>query len=124
MSNNGNGAIVPVDGVAPPWVTKMREAAAGVLTVDDVKEIVANQVALAKKGDRHAITFVFQQLLGGNQLKPQTLIQNNNYGPDDRPAQRTIAKPGTEKKLDVMRKRAAAGLPLGNGKDAPHGDLD
>jgi hypothetical protein len=58
----------------------MRAAAQAGITEDDVKEIVANQVARAKTGDQAALKFVFEQVLGGNELKGATFVQHNYHG--------------------------------------------
>lgn len=65
----------------PKWMQVMRMAAQEVITPEDVKEIVKNQVKRAKEGDRNAIAFVFGQVLGGDQMKGMTLIQHNHAAP-------------------------------------------
>lgn len=50
---------------APAWITQMRAAAMAKIGQKDIEEIVQNQVDAAKKGDRNAIRFVFEQILGG-----------------------------------------------------------
>lgn len=103
----------------PTWMATMRKAVLDIVTEDDVKEIVKNQIARAKAGDQNAIKFVFGQVLGGDAMKGATFVQNNNYG--DNAAKPTKARPGTDDKIEVMRKRREAGLPLthdGDGTEA------
>lgn len=74
--------IEPTAGPAvPAWVATMRAAAQKMVTPADIEQIVANQVEAAKRGDRNAIRFVFEQVLGGAQPKAATFIQNNYHGP-------------------------------------------
>lgn len=92
------------------------------VTTEDVKAIVARQVELAKQGDANAMKFVFEQVLGGRQLRGATFIQNNNYGRAADPGRETKARPGTTSKIDAMSRRAEAGLPLSRAGDADAGD--
>lgn len=97
----------------PPWVLAMRRAAKEALGESDVVDIVKGQVARAKQGDQGAIKFVFDQLLGGNELKGATFVQNNFYGTEDEgPKKPCGGAPGSGKKVRTLQQRAAAGLPL------------
>lgn len=80
------------------------------LTESDVTAIVRSQVEKAKQGDTKALQFVFDQLLGGNELKGATFIQNN-YGTGDtgRPDKPTQARPGSREKVELMAERMASG---------------
>lgn len=118
-SNNKNAMV---QAMLPRWLQMMRDAAMGAISKEDVKEIVTNQVKRAKAGDQNAIRFVFDQVLGGAQLKGATFIQNVYEG-GERPDRPTKARPGTGKKLDTMARRASAGLPLCSGDDGPD-DID
>jgi hypothetical protein len=104
----------------PPWLAEMRRAAREGVKASDVKEIVAKQVELAKQGDARALKFVFNTVLGGDQMKGGTFIQNN-YHSD--PAAPTNALPGTNGKLKTMEARRAAGLPLTTPRDRANVDL-
>jgi hypothetical protein len=64
----------------PAWIVAMREAARAEIKDDDIREIVRNQVARAKAGDKAAISFVFDQVLGGSAFKGATFNQNHYYG--------------------------------------------
>jgi hypothetical protein len=102
----------------PPWLRAMREAAMDAVSTSDVTEMVKCQVEKAKKGDRQALQFVFDKILGGDQLKGATFVQQNFYGEDD-PTKPTPARPGTNGKLVKMQARAAAGMPLCDKDDGP-----
>lgn len=65
-----------IDDSAPSWLTELRRAAADALKPEDVKAIIQHQIDAAKKGDRGAIKFVMEQLLGGAALKGATFVQN------------------------------------------------
>lgn len=96
--------------MVPPWIAAMRRAAQAVVTADDITEIVRAQVAAAKKGDRNAMKFVFEQVLGGAALKGATFAQHNYYDGAD-PRKPTSSLPGSPEKERVIRKRLRAGLP-------------
>lgn len=78
MSNSEtkNEVIMP-DSQLPPWVQTMRAAAMKVIKQEDVEAMVKAQVDKAKKGDEKAMKFVFEQILGGAQMKGATFVQNN-----------------------------------------------
>jgi hypothetical protein len=92
----------------PPWMAKMRSAAQRAISEADVEAMVQAQVKKAKEGDDKALSFIFNQVLGGSQIKGATFIQNN-YGNDERPDKPTAARPGTADKVDLMRRRVASG---------------
>jgi hypothetical protein len=94
----------------PPWMAAMRDAVAASISAEDIQEIIKAQVKRAKAGDQQAIKFVFTQLAGGD-LKGCTFIQNN-YDDAERPDPKTKAIPGTARKVEIMRRRHEAGLPL------------
>lgn len=109
--------------VLPAWVQNMRAAAQKVLKQEDVEEIVKNRVEAAKKGDKHAIRFVFDQVLGGVPVKAAQIVQNNFYGEADRPDKPTKALPGSRAKIEAMRRRVASGQSACSGRDgAPNLD--
>ena len=62
------------------WQTKLRQAVLDAVTENDVVEIVKNQVKLAKEGDKAAIRFVMDYVVGARQNV--TLVQQNIYGND------------------------------------------
>jgi len=100
-----------IEQVVPGWVATMRTAAMKVVTEKDVTEIVQAQVKAAKNGNKDAIRFVFEQILGGGHLKGATFIQNN-YNGADLPGKPTGARPGSAEKLAKLRQRAQAGAPV------------
>lgn len=106
----------------PPWMAAMRAAAQNAITADDVREIVVEQVKRAKRGNRDALKFVFEHVIGTKAYGPLTLVQNNNYGDGD-PGRETNSRPGTQEKIATMRRRAEAGLPLTRNNDGPRVDL-
>lgn len=110
-----------VEDMVPPWVMAMRNAAQKHLTERDVEDIVKGQVDRAKKGDRGAIRFVFDQLMGGAAFKGATFVQNNNYG-DLNPSTPTTARPGSAKKIELMRRRVEGGLDVLDPDDASGDD--
>lgn len=118
-------ALVRQDDFAglPPWMAKLRTAVSDLVTEQDVKEIVQAQVTRAKAGDASAIKFVFDQLLGGAALKGATFVQNNYQDSKPAPTKPTAARPGSADKVDVMARRATAGLPL-HDPDDNSGDDD
>jgi len=74
---------------------------------DDAKGIVAGIVTRAKDGDRVALKYFFDWILGG---KVQTAVQNN-YIFEGQPGAPTDHPPGSEGKLDAMARRRANGQP-------------
>jgi hypothetical protein len=100
----------------PPWMAAMRKAVTDCVSESDIKEIVQNQVKRAKDGDKDAIKFVFGQILGSDSFKGATFVQNNNYGGD--PAKPAKTKPGSVDRIEQMRLRAEAGVPLHQDGDA------
>ncbi len=103
-------AITHHQQMMPSWVAAMRQAAMDGISEQDVREIVAHQVALAKDGDKNALKFVFDQVLGGAHIKGATFVQNNNYDGIN-PGKPTPHKPGSKEKVELMRRRVEAGLP-------------
>lgn len=91
----------------PAWIAVLRAAAQAQVKQSDIEEIVQNQLAAAKEGNKDAIKFVFEMVLGGG-VKAGTLIQNNYYD-GKRPDAPTTALPGTGAKVEEMRRRVAAG---------------
>ncbi len=119
--SKANGQAAPL-ATLPNWMMAMRQAAMDAISEKDVKAIVRSQIDKAKQGDRNALRFVFDYVLGGQQMRGATFVQNNNYG-DASPNQPTTARPGTTRKLGAMRRRAEAGLPLTADDDGPEVDL-
>ncbi len=104
----------------PPWIAAMRAAAQAQIKQSDIEEIVKNQIASAKNGNKDAIKFIFEQVLGGAAPRAGTNIQNNYYDGKS-PNAPTAALPGTPEKVEAMRRRVAAGQQPTNGKDAKRG---
>jgi hypothetical protein len=65
-----------MDAALPPWMAVLRAAAQKYIQPADIEEIVRNQVTAAKAGDKAAMKFVFEQVLGGAALKGATFVQN------------------------------------------------
>lgn len=109
----------------PPWMSMMRNAAMKHVTQADIDQIVKSQMDLAKKGDRNAIKFVFDQLLGGASFRGATFVQNN-YSTEDhkRPDKPSRAKPGSEEKIRLMRRRIEAGTDACQNGDGCDEDLN
>lgn len=62
------------------WQAKLREAIFNAVTEADVAEIVKKQIDLAKQGDKSAIKFVMDYVLGaGTGGQPMKLVQQNFY---------------------------------------------
>jgi hypothetical protein len=104
----------------PPWLEQMRSAMASAIQPDALKNILQKQVDKALAGDTRAAGFVVEQahkLIGGEQRRPIAITQNNFYGDATDPAQPTTKVPGTPDKVDLMRRRHAAGLPLTSAAD-------
>lgn len=73
--------IVTSQGMLPPWVQMMREAAMSRIKPADIEAMVDKQIEKAKAGDEKALKFVFEQVLGGASMKGATFVQNNyQYG--------------------------------------------
>jgi len=99
----------------------MREMSQKHLTEDVVESIVVGQIERAKKGDRNAIRFVFDQLMGGQALKGATFVQNN-YAPGSAdPPDAPLPAKGPAR-IEAMRRRAEQRRPLIEPGDDP--DLD
>ena len=108
----------------PPWMLAMREAARAAVTKGDIEEIVKNQIARAKTGDKAAIAFVFDQVLGGNELKGATFIQNVFHSDGPTPIQPAKVRPGSDEKIELMRKRIASGNGAFHKDDGEEVDLN
>lgn len=87
---------------------KLRAAVYNGISEQDVKQVVAALVQKAKKGDRTALKFLFEHVLGSG-LK--TAVQNNYIV--ERPA--PAAANGRD--LQGMRRRAQSGLPIFDEQD-------
>jgi superfamily II DNA or RNA helicase len=95
--------------MVPEWIQRMRDAATKHLTSDVVERIVCNQIKRAENGDKDAIKFVFDNLMGGSALKGATFIQNNYH---DKPVEKKPVKSLTrEERIEHMRRRVAEGKP-------------
>jgi hypothetical protein len=115
-------SLSQVEECLPPWMQAMRSAARAEVKPEDIREIVQSQVKRAKDGDQKAIKFVFEQLLGGAELKGATFIQNNYMG-GERPDKPTKAKPGSKSKIDVIARRISAGNGAFHPADGEEPDL-
>lgn len=113
-------------------ITSLRTAILEGITSDDIKIMVAKQVEKAKEGDKDALRFVFDYVLGGKSAgAPSKLIQNNNYygkgskdidGEVPSPAIRSSAPPGSPEKLTDMADRLRRGVELTHEDDAGFAD--
>jgi hypothetical protein len=99
-------------------VERLRMAMLDGISETDVKEIIANLVARAKQGDRTALKFVFEYVLGG--AKPLQMV--NQKIVLKMPRQRTAAMQGTRRKLGVMQRRIAAGESCFHPRDGADGE--
>lgn len=117
-----NSVSNQIDSGIPAWMAVMRSAAMKAIGEDDIEQMIRAQVEAAKKGDRKALEFVFNTVLGGASLRGATFVQNV-FTSDSSPALPTPERPGSNKKLDVMAARAAAGLPLHQVGDGGEPDL-
>ena len=106
----------------PPWLVAVRKIAADVVKESDIREIITKQLELAKKGDQRAARFVLDYLNGGN-LRGITLVQNF-FGDEGDPRSKTQERPGTAKKIKVMQRRVASGMPANNEDDNDEVSLD
>jgi len=109
---------VVVEEVVPAWIQGLRQAAAGLLKQSDIEEIVKGQIKRAKAGDKNAIKFVFDQLLGGSYMRGATFIQNNYAGGNGQKPGGTKALPGSSEKVEEMRRRVTAGGSAFDKRDA------
>lgn len=116
MANKKSLTSIDLSAGIADWQTKMRAAAFDAISESDVKEIVENMVASAKKGDAKALQMVFDLFLGGKQgpATAAALTQNNLIIQDATP---TRALPGTRDKLSVLSERAANGIELSHDRD-------
>ena len=101
--------------VATAWQSKLRKAVFDGVSEADIKEIVANQIKAAKAGDRHAIKWVTEYILGGK--GPQVSINRSVFVDARRRPKRTDAIQGTPAKVTVLANRAANGRALFNAAD-------
>lgn len=103
----------------PTWMLELRKALQQQIKPDDVEQIMAKQIELAKKGDRNAAKFVFDQMGQLASLKGATLVQHNHHyhGDDAEPSKPTKARAGSKSKKDKMAERAARGESVFNEDD-------
>lgn len=99
------------------WMTRLRTAMFENVTEQDVAEIAQALVRKAKEGDLAATRLLFNYVLGSStvNVKQAVILQDRPLAPLPAPA--TVAMPQTREKLEVMAKRAAAGLPLCDPRD-------
>lgn len=93
--------------------SKLRGAVFNAVNESDVKEVVEGIVKRAKAGDRHAITHLFDHVLGGKQ--PVKIIQNNYYEgqpPTGDIVDEESAPAGSAERVEQLRRRAAGGKSL------------
>lgn len=108
--------------MVPLWIQRMRDVAAKHLTTALIDEIVVNQINAAKKGDKNAIKFVFDQLMGGQALKGATFIQNN-YGDQSGELPGKPLPPKGPARIAAMRRRVEQHLSVAEpGDDDGDGD--
>jgi hypothetical protein len=91
-----------------------------------LKQVFDKQVELAMQGDHKAAKFVFEQARALSEVKGGiTLVQNiNHYGNGPDPQKPTEAVPGSQEKLEVMRRRVGNGQSLASRHDREHVNLD
>ena len=105
------GIEVRCEQMVPPWIQGMRDMSQKHLTEDVVESIIVGQIDRAKKGDKNAINFVFNQLMGGQALKGATFVQNN-YAPGSAdPPGTPLPKKGPAR-IEALRLRAEQRRPL------------
>lgn len=96
------------------WQYKLRAAAFDGITEADVTEIVQGAVRRAKEGDAKAIDFVMKMLGTDRPIK----VTNNLYVDGQRQeGAPTNAMPGSEAKLEEMRRRVTNGEEVFHGRD-------
>lgn len=122
-TTEGNALAVSTDRMElPAWLTSIREAVTGAISADDLAAIMATQIQKARAGDEKAAKFVLDQACKFSQMPGLTIVQNNNYYSDqshvEQPEKPAQARPGHHKKVDLMRRRMEAGLPLTRPDDA------
>jgi len=93
---------------------KLRTAVFNAISEADVIDVVKGIVEKAKEGDRVALKYLFDYILGG---QVTTAVQNNFYIEGEPKVEPTDAPPGTIAKVGVLAKRAKNGEPLFRDKD-------
>lgn len=68
----------PIDVASIAWQEKLRQAIFESVTEEDVKGIVRAQVDKAKAGDKAALKFVMEYIVGAKN-QPTKLVQQNYY---------------------------------------------
>jgi len=96
----------------PPWMQAMRDALAGTITQEELTAVMKAQIEKAKEGNTRAAKFVFDQVRLNTAPEHTTLIQNNYHDGAKPPKKPTPALPGSEEKIEIMRRRLEAGVPL------------
>ncbi|HUX16240.1 MAG TPA: hypothetical protein VMW52_07185 [Phycisphaerae bacterium] len=117
-ADNELASEVRCEQMVPPWIQRMREMSQKHLTEDVVESIVVGQIERAKKGDRNAIRFVFDQLMGGQALRGATFVQNNYGGDFCEPPDKPLPPKGPAR-IEAMRRRAEQRRPLTDLGDEP-----
>ena len=72
------GCLVPAANNLPAMADKLRQAMFDGIKESDIKDIVANLVEKAKKGDKTALKFIFDYMLAVP--RPDTAVQVNVNG--------------------------------------------
>jgi len=96
---------------------KLRTAVFNAISEADVVDVVKRIVENAKEGDRVALKYLFDYILGG---RVTTAVQNIFYiegEPKVETVEPTDAPPGTIAKVGVLANRAKNGEPLFRDKD-------
>jgi len=96
------------------WQHKLRAAAFNGISEQDVTEIVQNAVQRAKEGDPKAVNFVMK-MLGAD--RPITVNNHLYVDGEKRDPKPTEAVPGSEEKLEEMRRRVTNGERVFDGRD-------
>lgn len=120
---NRTGRLVPKRGHAVELAeeqhtaqAKLRAAVFNAVSEEDIRETIEAIVTRAKQGDKIALKYLFDYILGG---RVTTAIQNNVYIDGRRePDEPTDALPGTRRKLDVLSQRAGNGQRLFHAEDS------
>lgn len=95
------------------YQSKLRSSVYNAVSEDDVQSVVKGIVSRAKEGDRHAISHLFDHVLGGK--TPVKIVQNNYYeGASASPAAIDEDEPPASRseRIAKLRERADSGEAL------------
>lgn len=116
MANRNGNRLVPRRGQMTDLVeeqhtaqAKLRAAVFNAVSESDITEVVKSIVEKAKGGDKIALRYLFDYVLGG---RVTTAVQNNVYVDQHSEPPATAARPGSAEKIEVLRGRLANGRDL------------